>query len=182
MLWARVLNHYSVTSGGPDIDSNPYAAPDSIIEEAYHAPPKSYIAVEGSYLVVGPETRLPARCVVNNQPAKESERRLRELTWAPPFRLVLRPKICLVSYCISRRSRRPIRIYRLTLLAGVLVGTLLWGAQAFILLLLTAAFLGQLWKSDPIWIRKVEGDYYWIAGCGREFVRSCREQYGEHPR
>lgn len=155
---------------------NPYAPP-TVIEEL--EPERPEISVDGQYLVVRNGAVLPSRCVVTNKPTESAADRFwRIFEWAPSFRPVLRRGKCRVSYCVHRDRRyshyrnRFIMSLALLLLAWLVFGNFVW----WFAILIPINMFGT--SVDPLRVKTVKDGYFWIEGCGEQFLTECMHQFG----
>ena len=156
------------------MNENPYTPPVAVEETAVERPE---ISIDGSFLVVRSGAVLPSRCVVTNKKTNgNADRFWRVFEWAPTFRPVLRRGKCRVSYCVH--SDRRWAHYRNRFVLSLLLLVACWipfgnGVWWFAILIPVVMFGTAV---DPLRVRTMKDGYFWIEGCGLEFLRECENE------
>ncbi|MGE0755570.1 MAG: hypothetical protein AB7O38_01050 [Pirellulaceae bacterium] len=159
------------------MDPNPYAPPQEIVLDLE---PSREIFVDGDCLVVYDQAVLPNRCVATNRPARPRELRTRRFEWAPSFRLVLRRRVCHLSFYLSSRHARARYLVRLAVVAvATLLGVFWWGGIVWPLAFALLMIVG-LAPVDGLSVEYERRGQFWIHGFGPEFLASCRQEFGPH--
>ena len=175
-------------------DINPYAAPRSFIP--LEAAPEGQLWQTGKLLLVRKGAHLPDRCVKCNAPA-DGRRIKRAFSWHPPayFLLVLAGLIIYVIVAIIVRQTITLQVgicyehaarRRWGILVGwcsFLAGLALMGLSLMLespeelqlllcvgLAILVAGPIYGLWRSQIVWVRKIDKEYAWIAGVCNEYL------------
>lgn len=159
------------------LEANPYAPP-KVASELPDSRPS--VLVDGRFLVVGRIAALPSRCVITNASASSADRRTRHFDWAPSFRLVLRRRRCRLSYCISSKPRNVNYVLKTAIgTVAFAVAFLFVGYYAVLLSPVIAVYVAAL-PADRLRVVNERDGRFWIAGCGEEFLQSCKQEFGTY--
>ena len=147
---------------------NPYAAPRSPVKIAATL---RGARVDGNCVVVTSGIALPLRCVVTNEDCSPADQRLRKLSYAPSFRLVVSRRNCRFFYCLSPSRRNRHLLMRALVFAGSFVTLWLLCSTIFIAGPIAATFVLAV-QPDRLKIVAYKNGEFWIKGFNANFLES----------
>lgn len=147
---------------------NPYAAPRSPVKIAETL---RGARVDGNCIVVNSGIELPLRCVATNEDCSLADRKLRKLSYAPSFRLVISRRNCHFSCCLSPSLKKRYLLIRTLVFAGLFAT--LWILCGLIIVAgpIAAAFLFAI-QPDHLRIVAYQNGEFWIKGFNTNFLES----------
>ena len=147
---------------------NPYATPRSPVKIAATL---RGARVDGNCVVVNSGIELPLRCVATNVDCSAADRKLRKLSYAPSFRLVVRRRNCHFFRCLSPSRKNRYLLIRTLVFTGFFAT--LWIVCGMILVAgpIAAAFLLTV-QPDRLRIVAYKNGEFWIKGFSANFLES----------